>query len=597
MANNDSPPSDEIQFLRNGIYIHRRGERHRIADSILVTAFATNDEDAQREQAFVVIKFRTRRGKWRKDIVPSSVLTGNNRDFVARLSGLGYLWPSDRKVWSKIIAALSATKPHHHIRLVNVPGRHGASYVLPDESYTPQGPNRRGFLINPNPTVRLGAFRRSGSVKRWQKIAKLCCHSSRARCLMAASFAAPNLRALKIPSFGINLSGDSTSGKSSLIILACSVPRLNASEGPDTWDGSTASYEQRALGHRDAIMPLDDLGHVVGDPAVVAKLLTFRLASNRPKAKAGQYVLANNLVDGEFRVIAISTSEDPMWQRRDDQQGHRHRVRGEQVRMINLRASASTLGDVFDGPKADRRIGKTTEERACTIEKYAELAVKYQGECYRAYLTKLMTDNKAEQALRDYMTEYFSAAPVPEQYRWLRRIARYFGALYASAALAIDYGILPWSKDATLADIRKCMQDAVEQLIASFESAPSGAVREQDVESELKKFKELFDSAKFVPLDRAANRKTITANQIKDADGIIRRDNSGMRRTFLFSKTFKRWFPDANKRKRLTKSLRARRIIGKGRRPDTCTRETLVAELGRRVPCYAISRKHLRRHV
>lgn len=598
MANNDSAPSGEIEFLRNGIYIFRRGEKHRIADPILVTAFATHDEDARREQAFVVIKFITRRGKWRKDTVPSSVLTGNNRDFVARLSGLGYLWPSDRKVWSKIIAGLSAAQPTHHIRLVDVPGWHGASYVLPGESYTTSGPSRRDFLLSPNPTVRLGAFRRSGSVKQWQKIAKLCCHSSRGRLLMSASFAAPNLRPLGIPSFGINLSGDTTGGKSSLIILACSVPGLNANEGPDTWDGSAASYEQRALGHRDAIMSLDELGHLSGDPAEAAKLLTFRLSSNRPRSKAGQYVLANNLVDHEFRVIAISTSEHPMWRHLDNQPRHSRHIRGEQVRMINVRASASNLGDVFDGPKADRRVGKTVEERARKIEKYSELAVKCQGESYRAYLTKLITDSKAEQALRNYMAQYFSAAPVPEQYRWLRRIARYFAALYASAALAIDYGILPWSKDATLADIRKCMQDAVEQLIASFEPEPnSSAVNDQDFESELKQFKELVASAKFVPLDREANSRAIPANRFNDADGVIRHDNSGTRRTLLFSKTLKRWFPDANKRNRLTKSLRARRILGKGRRPDTCTRETLIAELGGRVPCYAVSRKRLRQYV
>ena len=224
--------------------------------------------------------------------------------------------------------------------------------------------------------------------------------------------------------------------------------------------------------------------------------------------------------------------------------------------------------------------------------------MKCQGESYRAYLTKLITDSKAEQALRNYMAQYFSAAPVPEQYRWLRRIARYFAALYASAALAIDYGILPWSKDATLADIRKCMQDAVEQLIASFEREPnSSAVNDQDFEFlGIEQFKELVASAKFVPLDREANSRAIPANRFNDADGVIRHDNSGTRRTLLFSKTLKRWFPDANKRNRLTKSLRARRILAKAA-VRHLTRETLIAELGGRVPCYAVSRKRLRQYV
>jgi Domain of unknown function (DUF927) len=598
MTNTESASAGDIQLLKDGVFVRQRGGKRRIADPILVTAFATNDEDAKREQAFVVIKFKNRYGKWRRDIVSSSMLTGNSRTFVERLSGLGYLWPSDRTIWPRIIAALSAVRPNRHIRIVDVPGWHGNSYVLPGEAYMPSGPDQREFLINSNPTVKLGGFRRLGSVKQWQKIAKFCCHSSRARLLMAASFAAPNLRLLKIPSFGINLSGDTTAGKSSLIILACSVPGLNASEGPDTWDGSTSAYEQRALGHRDAVMSLDELSHVEGDPAVAAKLLTFRLSSNRPKAKAGQYVRANNLIDRDFRVIAFSTSEDPIWQHLDNRQRRGHRVRGEQVRMINVRAAASKLGDVFDGPKADRRVGKTTEERARKIEKYAELAVEYQGEAYRAYLARLLTDNRAEGALRNYMAQYLSAAPLLGQYRWLRRIGRYFAAIYASAALAIDYSILPWNKNTTLADIQKCMQDAMEQLIASFESGPnSDAVHDQGDASELQQFKTLIDGANFVVLDRRAQGKKKIARRLKKADGIVRRDKSGTTRRLLFSHTLNRWYSDSSRRKRLTKLLRAHRIFGKGRRADTSTREIFVSELGGKVPCYVVSRKRLRRCV
>ncbi len=196
------------------------------------------------------------------------------------------------------------------------------------------------------------------------------------------------------------------------------------------------------------------------------------------------------------------------------------------------------------------------------------------------------------------MTQYFTAAPMPEQYRWLRRIARYFAAIYASAALAIDYDILPWNKDATLADIRKCMQDATEQLIASFESGPSSdAVHDQDEASELKHFEGLVNGANFVRLDRRAQGKKRIARRLKNADGIIRRDKSGTARRLLFSKTMNRWYPDASRRKRLTKLLREHRVFGKGRRADTSTCETSVTELGGKIPCYAISRKHLRRHV
>jgi uncharacterized protein (DUF927 family) len=129
--------------------------------------------------------------------------------------------------------------------------------------------------------------------------------------------------------------------KTLLVRLAASAAGLNSNEGPETWDGSTVAFEQRALEHRDSMMPLDDLSHLAGDTtqvAQLAKLVTFRLASNRPKAKAGQYVQAHNLANTDFRVIPLSTSEDPLWEQVSSHgRGHR-RVRGEEVRMINVRA-------------------------------------------------------------------------------------------------------------------------------------------------------------------------------------------------------------------------------------------------------------------
>jgi hypothetical protein len=47
-------------------------------------------------------------------------------------------------------------------------------------------------------------------------------------------------------------------------------------------------------------------------------------------------------------------------------------------------------------------------------------------------------------------------------------------------------------------------------------------------------------------------------------------------------------------RNRVTKLLRARHVLRRGRRSDTNTRQIKIAELGTRVPCYALSRKRLR---
>jgi Domain of unknown function (DUF927) len=196
----------ELRFRKSGIYVvDDKNTRTRIADPIRVTAFATSYPGMGPEQAFTQIRFLNRRAKWKTEIVPSSMLTAQAHEFISLLSRLGYLWPPNRKLWPQIISALSNVRPRRSIWVTQVPGQHGKFFVLPGESYGPNGPDRKKLQIAYNPTVRMGEFRRSGKLGEWKKfVAKNCVHSTRARLAVAANFAAPNLRILGLSSFGFN---------------------------------------------------------------------------------------------------------------------------------------------------------------------------------------------------------------------------------------------------------------------------------------------------------------------------------------------------------------------------------------------------------
>ena len=206
---NDSKPVSTIKFRKDGIYIEDDdNEALRLADPILVTAFATSDPGTVREQAFTAIDFVNRKGKSRNVIVPSSLLTSQRTEFITLLSRRGYVWPENPNLHRKIIAALSVIQPDKHFLVTAVPGWHGKFFVLPDQSYGPKGPDRNRLKINYNPTVLLGEFRYASTSAKWRKyIAKNCIHSSRARLAMAAVFAAPTLRMLNLDTFGFNFSG------------------------------------------------------------------------------------------------------------------------------------------------------------------------------------------------------------------------------------------------------------------------------------------------------------------------------------------------------------------------------------------------------
>jgi putative DNA primase/helicase len=184
------------------IIVEKGGAKKRIADPIQVTAFGTSELGAARQQAYTVVRFLDREGKRKKEIVPSSMLVSQPGELVTLLADRGYLWPPTQALRNKIIRDLSVVRPGRRIRVTPVPGWHDKSYVLPGQSYTPEGPDRKHFQLCHNQTVRLGEFRRSGTLKEWKEyIGKACIHSTRARLAVASVFAAPNLRPLNINSF------------------------------------------------------------------------------------------------------------------------------------------------------------------------------------------------------------------------------------------------------------------------------------------------------------------------------------------------------------------------------------------------------------
>ena len=166
--------------------------------------------------------------------------------------------------------------------------------------------------------------------------------------------------------------------------------------------------------------------------------------------------------------------------------------------------------------------------------------------------------------------------------------------VYASAAQAIDYGVLPWSKQATRKAILSCMSDAMDQLTANFsEFADGGVERIKSDDALVAEFKRRVEDAKFVRIERNSEKTHSTAKRLKKADGFIQSTRPGRVRYLLRSKALETWFPNVTARKRLSAVLRSRGILKAGRRADTSTRQIYIAPLKKRVSCYALLRKRI----
>lgn len=197
--------------------------------------------------------------------------------------------------------------------------------------------------------------------------------------------------------------------------------------------------------------------------------------------------------------------------------------------MIDVPACVSVMGDVFDGPAADRFVGRTVEERRAFVEALQSNSRSYQGKVFRAYLKKRFSDCEALATLSSYMEEFDVACPLPHQLPWLGRIRKLFAVCYASGVQARDYGLLPWTNDQILRAVGKCMRDAITRMVSKdIQTGHRNGDQDRSDEALLSDFQQRVSRASFVDLRKVSADGFKQA--LKKADGFLQRRPAGKRR-------------------------------------------------------------------
>lgn len=142
-----------------------------------------------------------------------------------------------------------------------------------------------------------------------------------------ASLAAPLLRPLHAPNFGVHLSGDSSKGKTSKLVIASSVygdPRNDHWLG--SWNASPTSIELRASTLSDLPLCFDEVG--AGDRFAIDRTI-YMLINGSGKSRADRAVTLRKTPT--WRTIVISTGEHELASQTANT--------GAQVRIIQFRVS------------------------------------------------------------------------------------------------------------------------------------------------------------------------------------------------------------------------------------------------------------------
>jgi hypothetical protein len=344
--------------------------------------------------------------------------------------------------------------------MVGAPGWYDDTILTSHRQY---GKGRR-FVLDPDSGARVARITfGQGSLEDWQNtVAKTARKSSRLRLTIGATFAALLLRPLNMDSFALNLFGTSSTGKTGGGLYAAgSVAGLFSRNGLPGWSDSISALEQLAVGHRDYVLPLDETGGNESGPIPIEKKaedLAFMFGRNRGRALDKSHERKVNLSVKEFRVIALSTSETAL--KAIAERAAKSRIRGEEVRFIDVPSAEQDSPDIFDDLKL-----QSGEDRTKAGEKLVNAlrrdSILNQGFAMDAFLKRLaLNPIAAVKKAKFHIGKFEAEISLPLLTGADRRIAANFAVIYAGAALAIEFDVLPWKKKPTLAAIAKCMAAA-----------------------------------------------------------------------------------------------------------------------------------------
>lgn len=298
-------------------------------------------------------------------------------------------------------------------------------------------------------------FGRKGTLARWQKrVARRACGNRLLMFALSAAFAGPLLKPLNIESGGFQLVASSSSGKTTCLSAAVSV----WGHGFEQWLMTANALDPLGVRYSDTLLPLDEAGLAPGSAKQILESC-YRLCGGSEKLRA-----TDTSTSRVFRLIFMSTAENPTTHLAT-REGAAWDP-GQLVRFIDIDADGGKGMGVFEKLHG-------IASPAQFADHLKEAVQGQHGTAGPAYLERLVDDLAKDRRgrlawLKKRMASYQRRAPELDLGRFHDRIAKRFALVYAAGALAIEYGVLPFTRNELLKAVRYCHAQAVVGALATF---------------------------------------------------------------------------------------------------------------------------------
>lgn len=315
--------------------------------------------------------------------------------------------------------------------MTNQLGWFDGNYVLPDVTYG----SDVNIMLKSNGLENI--HQSAMELKDWQKqIGDLCKGNSLLVLATSMALTGPMLRPCEVEGVGINIFGPSSSGKTSLALVAGSVCGGGARNGyVRSWRSTDNALEATASMHNDGLLILDEIGQAMGD--TVGRIV-YMVANGEGKSRMSSEAILRKT--SQWTINLLSTGELTIADKILES-GRMKPMAGQEVRIIDLPIDAdcgSSLYENLHGCIDGAQLSNTLSERA----------KQYYGTALRSFLEHLCKepDMYAKRVVKEM--EIFVTTHCPtDASGQVQRVCRKFALIASVGELAIEFGVFPYEKE------------------------------------------------------------------------------------------------------------------------------------------------------
>jgi uncharacterized protein (DUF927 family) len=428
-----------------------------------------------------LLRWRDPDGREQAHTIYDAALQGLAPPLCAELAAKGLAIAKNQQV--KLMGYLAACPTPGRVTQVARTGWHdlesGPVFVLPGKTLGAAG--SEAVVLEGGAQ---GAYGRVGSLDDWQSgVGALSKGQGLAMLAISASLAGSLLHLTGLEGGGVNIFGQSSRGKTTVLQAAASVWGRGGSPGYVLpWRATANGLEGVAALASDTALILDELG--MADARDAAQSL-YGLSNGSGKIRSDRNGAARE--PRTWRVLVISTGEVPVENKLAEDRGRKAKA-GQLVRMLDVPADRGMGHGAFDSP------GGFADAGGLANALKAEAQTHY-GSLGPAFVQALIAMGLPEAKRRiDGLRQGFEQEGLPPGADGqVQRAAMRFALIAAAGEMAIGLGLVPW----TAGEVKAAALWALEQWTTM--RGGSGPAEARLAIEQVRRFMQAHGASRFEP--------------------------------------------------------------------------------------------------